>query len=71
MRERFSMLKVISWTSHGLLSFLICLLLMIVAVAGVYYLRQGEWVWMLLAAGVFVFGVVVFINAWRLRLTEL
>lgn len=71
LKERFSLLLVISWTSHGLLSLIILCLLAVVAASGVFYAREGDYHWALLAVGVFVMGVTLFINAWRLRLSEL
>jgi hypothetical protein len=71
MREKFSLLRCISWVSHSLLSLIILGLLLIVASFGVHYYREENLIMTLVSAGVFAFGVLVFINAWRLRLTEL
>jgi ABC-type nickel/cobalt efflux system permease component RcnA len=69
--EPFSLLRCISWLSHGILSLIIFALLFVVGAFFIHYLREENWLMTGASLLVFGFGVTVFINAWRLRLERL
>jgi membrane protein YdbS with pleckstrin-like domain len=67
MREPFSFLKVISWISHTILTFIIFMLLGIVISSAVYYAQHDDWPWALASFALFIAGLLAYANAWRLR----